>query len=159
MKAICERAKQTINPKCLIKGKLNKKGCRVSLNGTPSPRLIVDFDKPESPLGQNDYRCDYLVILEDQEKGIAWTVPLELKKGQLHANEVIRQLRAGAKAAEKIVPKVEPIEFRPVAATGSMSIHERNILRAVRSKIRFRGQKEYVRRIECGDQLITALRK
>ena len=48
-------------------GRLRKEGCKVSLNDAPEPRLIVDFDKPGSPLGQNQTRCDYLFVADSGE--------------------------------------------------------------------------------------------
>ena len=83
---------------------------------------------------------------------------LELKRGRLHAEQVVRQLRAGAPAAEKLVPQGEAIMFRPIAASGSTPRHERTKLRSRASAIRFHGHVEPVRLMSCGAKLVMALR-
>ena len=40
-----------LDQRCMVSGRLKKEGCAVSLKDAPAPRLIVDFDKPGSPLG------------------------------------------------------------------------------------------------------------
>ena len=67
---------------------------------------------------------------------------LELKRGQLNAREVVSQLRAGAKAAEKLVPEGHAIRFRPVAVTGQTSKYERNQLRKRSNHITFHKHQE-----------------
>ena len=66
MTTILERVRLALSPGCLIRHRLKKDGCKVLLTNAPNPRLIVDFDKPGSPLSQDTTRCDYLVIAEDQ---------------------------------------------------------------------------------------------
>lgn len=156
MTALLERIRLVLNPSCLVIRSLNKDGCKVSMTNAPALRLIVDFDKPGSPLAQDATRCDYLVIAEGQQS-FGWVAPLELKRGQLHADQVVRQLQAGASAAEKLVPKDEPIKFRPVAASGSASKHERNRLRNQKSRIRFHGHAEPIRLMSCCAPLVQAL--
>ena len=119
----------TLDDGCLRSGGLNKNGCSVPLKGTPSPRVVVDFDKPGSPLDRNETRCDYLVVAEVKKEGRGWVVPLELKRGRLRANHVVSQLQAGASAAEKLLPAVLQVRFRPIAAVGSVPKAERNKLK------------------------------
>ena len=140
---------------CLVNGGLNKSGCKVSMKGAPSPRLIVDFDKPGSPL-QDQTRCDYLFVAEDDE-GPGWVAPLELKHGRLRADEVVRQLQAGACAAEGFVPSDKHARFRPVAVSGSTPKAERDKLKSKGSRVRFHGHAEAVRLMSCGASLAGAL--
>ena len=42
----------------LVVGGCSKQGCKVPLKNTPQPRLVLDLDKPGSPLGKNETRCD-----------------------------------------------------------------------------------------------------
>ncbi len=124
------------------------------MTNAPNPRLIVDFDKPDSPLSQVTTRCDYLVIAEDQHN-FGWVAPLELKRGQLHADKVFTQLQAGASAAEKLVGEDESVKFRPVAASGRVSKHDRNRLK--NKRIRFHRHLEPVRLMSCNTPSVQAL--
>ncbi len=156
MTDLLERVRLALDTRCLIQRGVNKGGCKISMANAPNPRLEIDFDKPGSPLSQNATRRDYLVIAEGQQS-FGWVAPLELKRGQLRADRVVRQLKAGAKAAEKLVPKSVSVKFRPVAASGGRSMHERRNLRKKRSMIRFHGHSEHVRLMSCGDRLVRAL--
>ena len=150
--------RETLDKRCLGNGRLNKQGCKVSMKDAPSPRLVVDFDKPGSPLGPSQTRCDYLFVA-DGDKSSGWVAPLELKNGRLHANQAVRQLRAGARAAEQLVPSGEQVKFRPVAVSGSTSKAERNRLKGKDGGIRFHGCVEPVRLLSCGAPLTEALGK
>ena len=156
MRGLVATLREALDEGCLVDGRLNKQGCRVSLRGSPTPCLTVDFDKPASPLGLDETRCDYLFVAE-LDDGSSWIVPLELKRGRLHADEAVRQLRAGALAAERLVPSGEQVRFRPVAVTGSTPKAERNRLKNRDCRIRFRGSAEAVRLMSCGAPLAGAL--
>ena len=156
MTGLVENVRNTLDQRCLVNGGLKKRGCKVSIKGAPSPRLIVDFDKPGSPLGSHQTRCDYLFFAEDAE-GLGWVAPLELKRGRLHADEVVRQLQAGACAAEELVSSNEPVTFRPVAASGRKSKAERNKLKSKGSRVWFHGRAKAVKLISCGAPLAGAL--
>ena len=156
MKGVVGTVREKLDQRCLINGGLKKKGCKVSMNGAPSPRLIVDFDKQGSPLGQNETRCDYLFVAEEDE-GRSWVVPLELQRGSLHADKVVKQLQAAASAAEGFIPSNEPVRFRPVAASGSRHKAEVNKLKSEGNRVRFHGRSEAVRLMSCGAPLAEAL--
>ena len=91
---------------------------------------------------------------ETEVKDAGWIVPLELKRGTADASTVVRQLQAGARAAEALIPLTFSITFCPVIASGSMHKAQRQ---ALKKKVQFHGCSEFVRRIRCGDQLIKAL--
>ena len=156
MTGLVNAVRDRLEPKCLVNGGLKKDGCKVSMAHAPQPRLVVDFDKPGSPLGADRTRCDYLFIAEDND-GLGWIAPLELKRGRLYAKMVVGQLQAGASAAEKFVPADAPVRFRPVAASGSVSKAERDVLRKKGNKVRFYGHVEAVRLMSCGAPLTGAL--
>ena len=190
--------------RCLVGGGLEKEGCRVSLDGAPQRRLIVDFDKPGSPRDPDETRCDYLFIAEDDAEDDAkrdakrdaartdgnatpegWVVPLELKRGRLHARKVARQLQAGAAVAERLerlgkgrlhaarkaarqlqagaavaerlVPPDKAVRFRPVAVTGGVRKAERDKLKKPANFVRFRGRLKPVRLMKCGAPLVSVL--
>ena len=156
MIGLVKTACAALDQRCLVSGTLNKNGCKIPMQGTPGPHLIVDFDKPGSPLAPNQTRCDYLYVAEDAG-GPGWVAPLELQRGCLHATKVVRQLQAGATAAEGFVPSNEPVRFRPFAAYGRSHKAERNKLKRKNSHIRFHGRAEAVRLISCGNPLAQVL--
>ena len=148
--------RKKINKSCLTEGSLKKQGCEILLKNVPYPRLVVDFDKPGSPLPQDSHRCDYLLVAKNRVE-IGWVVLLELKRGKLDAGTVVKQLRAGALAAEELVPNSVETRFRPVAASRGVSIHERNQIRKKSNMISYRGNKEIIRLISCGQSLNSVL--
>ena len=156
MTGFVEKVRRALDPRTLVQRRLKKNGCGVLMTDVPEPRLIVDLDKPGSPLASNATRCDYLVIAEDQQD-IGLVALLELKRGQLHADEVVRQLQAGADAAEKLITQDEEVRFRPIAASNRVSKHERTRLKRVRSMVRFHGRKEPIRLMSCGAPLSQEL--
>ena len=157
MTGLVSAVRKQLDPKCVSQHALKKNGCKVSLRGTPQPRLVVDFDKPGAPLRATDTRCDYLVIGENNQRH-GWIAPLELQKGKLHAGKVASQLKAGAKVAQKLVASRIPVKFRPTAVySGSIHKRERNLLKQKRNRIRFHKQVEAVRLISCGAMLTNVL--
>ena len=156
MTGFVKRVRGALDPRTLVQRILSKKGCGVKMTNLPELRLIIDFDKPGSPLGPNATRCDYLVITEDQHR-IGLVAPLELKRGQLHADQVAKQLQAGASAAEKFIAQDEAVRFRPIAASGRVSKHERTRLKRRGNMVKFHGSSEPIRLIQCGNPLVQAL--
>ncbi len=148
--------KNKLGKSCMVSGRLRKQGCGVSLKDAPEPRLIVDFDKPGSPLGQSETRCDYLFVANGG-RCADWIAPLELKRGSLHAGDVVRQLRAGATAAEGLVSRNKKVRFRPTAVYGSIHPAEIKRLRADNNKVEFHGHVVAIRLIKCGAPLTDAL--
>lgn len=157
MTGLVKKVREKLCSGCLAAGRLTKEGCRVLMTGVADSRLVVDLDKPGSPAPSDAPHCDYLFIADD-ENGVGWVAPLELKRGRLHADEVVRQLRGGAATAERLVPEAALITFRPVAACGSAPKAERNRLRDRGNRIRLHGHTEAVRLLSCGEQLVKALR-
>ncbi len=147
MTGLVERVRAKVPSACVMNGKLQRDGCSVSLRDAPKKRLIIDFDASGSPLGPDQNRCDYLFIAEvPGQPGLV--VPLELKKGKLNAKDVVGQLQAGTKAAEKLVANDAAVAFRPVVAYGGhLNKAEREMLR--KTPVRFFGCSEYVRLIKC----------
>ena len=128
MMGLVEDVTAKVNESCIV-SKMKKNGCKVSLEDAPEPRLIIDFDKPGSPLGEGETRCDYLFVANG-EKCVGWIAPLELKKGRLKADKVARQLQAGAKkVAEELVSQNQKVEFCPTVAFGNTHKIEIKMLR------------------------------
>jgi len=153
---LVKRVRAELDTRCLIQGGgLGKEGCRIRLEGTPRTRVAIDFDKPGSPLGQNETRCDYLFVAESSGNP-GWIVPLELKSGKVDVSRATDQLQAGAEFAERLFASNRDVEFFPVIASGSVPKAERRALQT--SRVRFRQRNERIRRVTCGDRLIKALR-
>ena len=129
--------------------RVRKEGCSVSLQGTSSPRLIIDFDKRGSPLTPDARRCDYLLLAETTDRKDL-VRPIELKRGRFDLTDVRDQLQSGAEVAEALIPSDLDVDFLPVVASGSVSTHERI---TTRETIRFRNGNTPIRRIRCGDPL------
>lgn len=128
---------------CVRRCKAN--GCEAKIAGDLDPRVLVDMDR-FLPAGDED-RCDFLLV---SNRGNL-VAPLELKKGQTRAGEALRQLQAGTREADKLVPAGERTGFRPVVVSGDISRHDLNLLK--QRKISFRGRKATAVRIRCGEYL------
>lgn len=157
MSGLIQGVRVNVDRQC-IATQIRKQGCSVSLNGTPTNRLIVDLDEPSSPLPPPNRRCDYLVVLEDSS-GAGCLAPMELSSSRFQVGKFVGQLRAGTRAAERIVPAGASVRFRPIAVYGG-SIHkaERTRLRQGYNRVRFRGMRETLRLLKCGSRLASALR-
>ena len=157
MTGLVKTVRSKVDPRCLVNCKMGKDGCKISMAGAPNDNLIVDFDKLGSPFGPNETRCDYLFIADGKKNNPGWVVPLELKRGGLKAGEVVKQLRAGACAAERLVTRNEVVIFRPVAASGSRHKAVISKLKKRCNYIRFHGHAEPIRLIPCGAPLTNVL--
>ncbi len=143
---------------CLITGGLKKDGCKVKMANAPTPRLVIDFDRPGSPLAKSTTRCDYLLVA-DGENPHRLVVVLELKRGMLHVDKVVRQLQAGACVAEKLVPQSRTFKFLPIAVVGKLPKYERGKLKDSSAKVKFNGRAEKLRMMRCEQALGDLLRQ
>ena len=168
MTGLVEAVRGKIDPACIETRKLKESGCMISMKGVPSQHLVIKFNKLRLPHEPDSKRCDYLFIANG-DKGPCWVVLLELKRGKLSESEVIRQLQAGARIAENIVPLKIHVRFRPVAASKSRRKGERIKFRpnpASKSKskgessqIKFHKHIRPVKFINCGSELKDVLRQ
>ena len=154
MTGLVSTVRNQVAGECLVT-KCSKQGCSVSMQDAPHTRLIIDFDKPCSPLGPHQRRCDYLFVADVLRKP-GWIVPLELKGGTVRASQVTEQLQAGAHAAELLVPNRMKANFRPVVVFRKhMHRAER---KALKKNVRFHSCPEPVFLLRCGDRLTKVLR-
>lgn len=149
--------RKSVDEECFVEGDLEKQKCAVKMDGVVTPRYVIDFDKPGSPLTSNSKRCDYLIIYCNEKKRVV-LAPIELKRGKFHAGEVARQLQAGADFANQIVPQGRDCCVLPIAVIGNCSKHERNMIRKSENRIRFRRIYSVVRTMKCGGSLINKLK-
>ena len=156
MEGVVDAARKKVNSKC-VKQAMRESGCSVSLKDVPRKRLIVGCNCP-SLFKPDETHCDYLFFADVPGRESCVT-PVELKRGGVRPSEVIAQLQAGARAAEKIIPQNSKIHFLPVLASGELSKKQRLELRKSRNKIRFRNTSVLVSRIRCGAPLVEAIGK
>ena len=136
-----------------------KRGCDVGLGDAPQPFRLMDLDHADSPAGARATRCDYLFVAEGDGDTRLYVVPLELKSGGLNIGKVRSQLEAGARIAERVVPRSPATRFVPVAVHGG-DIPRKKITDLFKSEnsIPFRNDHYRIRLIRCGDSLSQALR-
>ena len=127
------------------------------MQDAPTNRVLIDLDSNDAPVRRNQERCDFIFVAQANDTRVA---ALELKGGKLDASEVVRQLRAGARLAESIVPADAPVRFAAIAVHGG-GIHrkERGDLLKPQNRITFRGESGPVNLARCGDTIDSALRK
>ena len=150
MMGMLDTVRCRLPPSCTVES-IRGQGCSVSLDGVPDNPLIIDFDRPGSPLSQDDTRCDYLLLAEAGGT-VSLVVPVELKSGNFNFAAVQRQLQAGAGVAEQLMPDEfkAQVLFLPVLAS-------RNVPKGARTRtrydVRFGNILEPIRRIRCGQPL------
>lgn len=149
MNDFADAVRSRLASSCLVDG-IDKGKCGASLTEAPHPRVIVDLDETGSPLGPTNVKCDFLFFADP-----GWVAPIEVKDSEPNVSKVIKQLQAGAKAAEELAPGDVAVTFRPVLVSKSLRTHKRHELRG--AAVRFRKQREGVRRLACGDSLTEAL--
>lgn len=147
-----ESLRENFDSRC-FENQCRKDQCSVSLAGTIRPHLIVDFDKPGSPIGRNKTRCDYLVAAES-ESGARWVAVLEFKSGKFKNKKLGNQLSASARAMESRISYDSKIFFRPVLASNGLGKSKRFEIR--RNKVNFHEHEYPIRLISCGDKLSKA---
>ena len=146
MEAFCidEETKKSFVNSC-------KKGnCSLKTDGIKRPYKIIDLDKPGSPLGNQEKRCDYLLLVGGQKN---WVMPIELKGGRVSLTNTAAQLQAAADYAGKKIFQGHELNFCPILVCGSLHSYTRNRIKD--RKIRFRGKEEKIRVISCGQELTS----
>ena len=137
----------------MVAHRCSKEGCKVPLQGAPQPHLVLDLDRPGSPLGKSETRCDYLLVGEYGGQS-GWAVALELKRGKVHA-EVANQLQAGADVVDALVPQQADVGFTPVVAGRGFHSNVKKTL--AKQRIQFRQVQMAVVLMSCGKPLAKAV--
>ena len=101
-------------------------------------------------MGPAKGKCDFLFFADP-----GLVAPIEVKDSEPNVAKVIEQLEAGAKAAEELAPRGVAVTFRPVLVSKSLRTQKRKELRE--KAVKFRGQRERVRRLACGDSLTEVI--
>ena len=158
MPASLEQVDQKVTPGCLA-CTCGKHGCDVGLGDAPRPFRLIDMDHADSPARPGATRCDYLFIAEGHGDTRLYVAPLELKSSGLDIGKVRSQLEAGARIAERVVPRASSTRFVPVAVHGRPLPRKRiKDLYKSENSIPFRNNHYQIRLLRCGDSLSRALR-
>lgn len=124
-----------------------REGCRVYLDGVPSPRIAVDADLAFPDHSFEGSRCDLVIFLVDTD-GKLLTVPAELKAGNVDASEVHGQLQQGANFAVRVALRGMESKLIPVVFYGKR-IHPKQLRTLNRLKVNFRGQRLTIKIARC----------
>ena len=151
-----------VSKKCIVT-RCRKKRCAVSLKKAPPSRLIVDCDGSSSPFGQGETRCDFIFFSDitsgnkpDVFSGNEWIIPMEFKKGEIHASQVVNQLQSGARKVESLVSNNRNVRFLPIAV--HRGIHSYHKKRLKELSVKFFRRSTRVRLLPCGSALINAMK-
>ena len=153
---LVEEVRKAVSDGCITR-RCREQSCSLSLNGTSQQAFAIDMNHADSPVDQDQTRCDFLFLGSLTGQDDEWVVPIELKRGEIGATEARDQLQAGAKAAERLVPRGRDCRFLPLAVSRSMARAERDRLRKDSHRVGFRGRRFLVERVRCGSQLAHAL--
>lgn len=157
MADLVDRIRQSLPNKCLKKGALKKQNCGVSLVGAPTPSVKIDLDTCDVLVGKSSTKCDYIFV---GGHGEVFVVLLELTKQPLDASKAVRQLRAGARIATRIVLDDENVEFRPVVVCkGKIRSDEKHKLSNKANQVSFKGKPVIIKVLRDKDPLIRALQR
>ena len=156
MTDLVDRIKQRLPDECLKKGHLTKQGVTVSKKGAPEPSIAIDLDHEKAPVKQGQTKCDYIFI---GGRGEVFLIPLEFTKQEFDSSKAVRQLRAGAQIAARIILDSEDVQFRPaVVCKGRVRRDEKRKLSQPANKIRFKGAPSVIKVLNHKEPLVNALR-
>ena len=104
--------------------------------------------------GHTEPLCDCILFWTSQHDVVAI---VELKT-TVKAEECLRQLRNGAAVAELRTPKnITPHDIVPLIVHGSMN--SAVVVKLAGKTVKYRGKEYLIRRIKCGADLETAMRR
>lgn len=157
--------KSKVKSDCIVT-RIDKDGCKLTLERAMPVHLIIDLDKPNAPVSSSSPRKGDVIFFS--EKGFGelsqeepwntnWAVPVELKSGGASITTVYEQLLAGTKVIDKVLATNDECSFRPILALGGdMPRKQYSDLR--RKRINFRGGRFQIKRVRCNSTLRDALR-
>lgn len=151
--SLVRTVRDQVSEGCLV-ARCRKEGCSISLREVPAARLIIDCDHQDAPLDRNRKHCDYL-FFADATDGADWIIPMEFKGGQVKVGSTVRQLQAGARTIERLVPQHKEVRFRPTAVHKGIHSQQRRQLK--RRPVHFHGRSVIVRLLPCGARLVRVL--
>lgn len=156
MKDKVESIFANIDKRCIRNSKLNKNGCTVKLTGISKDKVILDFDCKYLGINSNRSKCDYLVI--GGYGKVDYVVPIEMKRRLINSvSHVVKQLQAGALFCESLRGVSTERRFVPVLVSGALSKKERLDLKSDKNRVKYKGKKFPVARMNCGGILMITV--
>ena len=154
--SLLEQILVRVHQEC-ISGVCEDSGCGLSLQGLdPTTYALLAMDCPHLPQLRTVSRCDFLFLGWLPGSDRFWVGPIELTLGHRKTWIEIRdQLAAGGLLAEKLLPVDQDVQFAPVAAGPFKKFKEDKIRR---QRIPFRKRTFFPAAVNCGSDLLTALR-
>ena len=128
------------------------------MKNVPRHRVLVDANKAFEAHDIQGPRCDCILFFTGSDEGPLFTVPIELKSGDVDVSEALEQLKAGAKFVNRFVPTTVDSTCRPILFHGK-GLHSDQRKKLNRTKIRFRGVNLTIRTAHCSESenLMNAL--
>lgn len=135
-------------------------GCSLSMENAPEPSVLLHLEHEAAPIGKDQAHCDFLFVGDGGGNSLEWVAPIELTTGEHRAEKFKRQLQAGAALAETLIPGNIRVAFRPIAVYGKANRRkaERNRMKNPAYFIEFRCEKKQFKLVQCGSQLVDALK-
>lgn len=147
---ILDQVRSNVGPDNLATSLVRKK-CSISMVDIPSQRVLVDVDLAFRSLGRTQgKRCDYILFFGSTQDYLI-AVPMELKRGTIHASYVANQLEGGVNFAAELAPPGIQCLCVPLVVHGrSIDRHQRKILSD--RKIMFRKRRMSIRTTSCNKE-------
>ena len=142
------------DPKCRA-DKCEDSGCSLSMAGAPSPNALISLEHPAAPVAVGRPRCDFLFVGGNDED-TPLVAPIELTTGKKSAYVLLRQIKGGVSAADKLLPPGIEFRFRPIAAR-EREPPRGEVVKLRENPVDFRGKTERIRLVRCGSNLKDAL--
>ena len=147
MNEILARIREKVGEENLTK-LCKKEGCRVSMQGVPSTRILVDVDKVYPNHEGEDKRCDYVLFFMNAANDMLFTVPMELKRGSDSISKVPEKLRWGVNFAARLAQEAPNSTCAPILFHGR-GIHENQRDELNRAKTIFHNTPATIKMARC----------
>ena len=147
---ILDQVRSNVGHGNLAKSLVREK-CSISMVDIPSQRVLIDVDLAFESLGRTQSkRCDYILFFGSTQDYLI-AVPMELKRGTIHASDVANQLAGCVNFAAELAPPGIQCWCVPLVVHGrSIDRHQRKILSA--RKIKFRKRSISIRTTSCNEE-------
>lgn len=130
--------------------------CSLSLEET-SDYLLLSMDGEGSPVPHGETKCDFLFFGSIQGYDYFWACPVELTVGLRKPwTRIIRQLRAGARLLNDLVPVDWEVQFVPIIA-GPIRRAHLDQYRQRDNFVCFQDSAVPVRSVECSSRISDVL--
>lgn len=154
-----QRILSQVDIRCICNSCQDHEGkCSLSLEGLSNEEyVLLAMDGPGSPASQLATRCDFLFFGCVQSDDQFWSCPVELTAGlRKSSTTVIKQLQAGARLIDGLVPADLDIQFVPIVACPFRK-HRRNEYRKRENAVSFRCGSYLVHAVNCSSRMVDAL--